>query len=223
MNRWLSQFSSLLQCSELDASSIKGTILSSKSDIHVMACITLCHSLWWWHIPKQCVTPCHDNVSQDTKRHLKTLCHYLKTVLPLAMKRHLMTLSPLAMKRYLKTLSPLAMERYLRTLCHYLKTVTPCHEETSQDIVTPCHEEISQVTVSLSQDSVIPRHEEISQDIVSLSEDSVTPRHEETSQDSVTNRHEQTSQDTVSPMLSDNVNIPIARFQYMLISTQAAF
>ena len=68
----VSEFSSLLQCSELDASSTKGIILSSKSDIHVMAYITLCHSLWWWHIPKICVTPCHDNVSQDMNRHLNT-------------------------------------------------------------------------------------------------------------------------------------------------------
>jgi hypothetical protein len=89
----MSEFGCLLQCSELDASSIKCTILSSKSEINVTAWITLCHSLWWRHIWKQCVTPCHDNISQDMKRHLKTLCHYLKTVPPIAMKRHLKTLS----------------------------------------------------------------------------------------------------------------------------------
>jgi len=136
MNRWtamqLSEFRSLLQCSELDASSTKGTIPSSKSDIHMTACITRCHSLWWWHIPIQCVTPCHDNVSQDMKRHLttlpplsmkrhlKTLCHYLKTVSPLNMDRHLKMLC-----HYLKTPSTLAMKRHLKTLCHYLKTVSP--------------------------------------------------------------------------------------------------
>ena len=70
----LSEFRSLLQCSELDASSTKGKTLSSKSDIHTTDCITMCHSLWWWHIPKQHVTPFHDNVSQDMKRHSR---HYV--------------------------------------------------------------------------------------------------------------------------------------------------
>jgi hypothetical protein len=147
----MSEFSSLLQCSELEASSTKGTILSSKSDIHVMACITLCHSLWWWHIPKQCVTPCHDNVSQDMNRHPKTCVIISRQCHPLPrgdISRHCVIISgqchPLpwtdiskTLCHYLSTVSSLAMNRHLKTLCHYLKTVSPLAR--NRHIKTLCH------------------------------------------------------------------------------------
>ena len=122
-----------------------------------------------------------------------------------------------------KYVSPLVMIMFLKTwtdisthVSSSQDSVTPCHEETSQDTVslsqdslTPHQEQTSHYTVSLSQDSVTPHHEQTYQDIVSLSQDSVTPRHEQKYQDSVTlatNRHIKTvslSQDSVTPRQED--------------------